>query len=69
VVHDQKRGLVLEVAFEGLQRSNRHKSGIAMRFPRINRLRWDKPPEDADRLERLIAMLEPDEELTPLPEI
>ena len=69
VVHDQKRGLVLEVAFEGLQRSNRHKSGIAMRFPRINRLRWDKPPEDADRLERLVAMLEPDEELTPLPEI
>ena len=40
-----------------------------MRFPRINRLRWDKPAGDADRLERLIAMLEPDEELTPLPEI
>jgi DNA ligase 1 len=69
VVHDQKRGLVLEVAFEGLQRSNRHKSGIAMRFPRINRLRWDKPPGEADRLERLIAMLEPDQELTPLPDI
>ena len=69
VVHDQKRGLVLEVAFEGLQRSTRHKSGIAMRFPRINRLRWDKPPGEADRLERLIAMLEADEELTPLSEI
>ena len=36
-------GLVLEVAFEGLQRSTRHKSGVAMRFPRINRIRWDKP--------------------------
>ena len=33
-------GLVLEVAFEGLQRSTRHKSGVAMRFPRINRIRW-----------------------------
>jgi DNA ligase 1 len=66
VVHDQERGLVLEVAFEGLQRSTRHKSGIAMRFPRINRLRWDKPPKEADRLDRLIAMLEPDQELPPI---
>ena len=49
--------LVLEVAFEGLQRSARHKSGIAMRFPRINRIRWDKPAEEADRLETLEAML------------
>jgi DNA ligase-1 len=48
---------VLEVAFEGLQRSTRHKSGLAMRFPRINRLRWDKPPGEADRLERLEAMI------------
>ena len=66
VVHDPERGLVLEVAFEGLQRSTRHKSGIAMRFPRINRLRWDKPPGEADRLDRLLAMLEPDEELRPI---
>ncbi len=51
-------GLVLEVAFEGLQRSTRHKSGLAMRFPRINRLRWDKPPGEADRLETLERMLE-----------
>jgi len=49
---------VLEVAFEGLQRSTRHKSGLAMRFPRISRLRWDKPPGDADRLETLERMLE-----------
>ncbi|MEX0956935.1 MAG: cisplatin damage response ATP-dependent DNA ligase [Rhizobiaceae bacterium] len=50
-------GLVLEVAFEGLNRSTRHKSGVAMRFPRISRLRWDKPAGEADRLETLAAML------------
>ncbi|MEL6284873.1 MAG: cisplatin damage response ATP-dependent DNA ligase, partial [Pseudomonadota bacterium] len=53
-------GLVFEVAFEGLQRSPRHKSGIAMRFPRINRIRWDKPSSEADRLETLTAMLPPE---------
>ena len=58
VVHETNQGLVLEVAFEGLQRSTRHKSGLAMRFPRINRLRWDKPPGEADRLETLKRMLE-----------
>lgn len=58
VVHDPDKGLVFEVAFEGLQRSTRHKSGIAMRFPRINRLRWDKPPGEADRIETLEHMLE-----------
>ncbi len=57
VVHEPDQGLVLEVAFEGLQRSPRHKSGVAMRFPRINRLRWDKPPREADRLETLEKML------------
>jgi DNA ligase-1 len=57
VVHDREQGLVFEVAFEGLQRSTRHKSGLAMRFPRISRLRWDKPPRDADRLETLEAIL------------
>jgi DNA ligase-1 len=59
VVHEADRGLVLEVAFEGLQRSTRHKSGLAMRFPRISRLRWDKPPGEADRLEALERMLPP----------
>jgi DNA ligase-1 len=58
VTHGRDEGLVFEVAFEGLQRSTRHKSGIAMRFPRINRLRWDKPPRDADRLETLQALLD-----------
>jgi DNA ligase-1 len=57
IVHEPDRGLVLEVAFEGLQQSTRHKSGLAMRFPRINRLRWDKPPREADRLETLQRML------------
>ena len=57
VVHEPNQGLVLEVAFEGLQRSTRHKSGVAMRFPRISRLRWDKPPGEADRLERLETMI------------
>jgi DNA ligase-1 len=61
VVHEPNQGLVLEVAFEGLQRSPRHKSGIAMRFPRISRLRWDKPPRDADRLETLEKLLKSDE--------
>jgi DNA ligase 1 len=54
-------GLVFEVAFEGLQRSTRHKSGVAMRFPRINRIRWDKPPGEADELatlERMLAQME-----------
>lgn len=58
VVHERDRGLVFEVAFEGLQRSARHRSGIAMRFPRISRLRFDKQPSDADRLETLLHMLE-----------
>lgn len=49
--------LVLEIAFEGLQRSARHKSGVAMRFPRIARIRWDKPAAEADRLEALEALL------------
>ncbi len=51
-------GFVLEVAFEGINRSTRHKSGVAMRFPRISRLRMDKLPRDADRLSTLTAMVE-----------
>ena len=43
--------LVLEVAFDSVHRSTRHKSGVAMRFPRIHRIRWDKPAAEADRLE------------------
>src|SRR5690606_34071863 len=46
-------GLVLEILFDDVQRSSRHKSGVAMRFPRIARIRWDKPAAEADRLEQL----------------
>ena len=60
---EPQHGLVLEVAFEGLNRSKRHKSGVAMRFPRISRLRWDKPPIEADRPETLEAMLRDDQPL------
>ncbi|SIQ16305.1 DNA ligase-1 [Paracoccus thiocyanatus] len=49
--------LVVEVAFEGLNRSARHRSGVAMRFPRISRIRWDKPAAEADHLATLEAML------------
>ena len=55
---DRDFGLVLEVAFEGLQRSTRHRSGVAMRFPRISRIRWDKPAREADELETLERLLQ-----------
>jgi DNA ligase-1 len=45
--------LVLEVAFDSVHRSTRHKSGIALRFPRIHRIRWDKPAAEADAVETL----------------
>ena len=54
---DREKGLVLEIAFEGLQRSSRHRSGVAMRFPRISRIRWDKPSGEADGLEALERIL------------
>ena len=49
---------VFELAFEGIARSPRHKSGLAVRFPRIARWRTDKTPEQADRLEEILALLE-----------
>ena len=49
--------LVLEIAFDAIQDSKRHKSGIAMRFPRVSRVRWDKPAEEADTLETLKALI------------
>jgi DNA ligase 1 len=45
--------LVLEIAFDSVHRSSRHKSGLAMRFPRIHRIRWDKPAAEADTVETL----------------
>ena len=55
--------LVLEVAFDAVFRSTRHKSGIAMRFPRVHRIRWDKPAAEADTLatvQKLVVGLEPE---------
>ena len=49
--------LVLEVAFDAIQESARHKSGIAMRFPRISRIRWDKPAGEADTLLTLKSLI------------
>ena len=57
-VREVERGLVLEVAFDAAQLSQRHKSGVALRFPRVARLRWDKPFEEADRLETLMGLIE-----------
>jgi DNA ligase-1 len=56
-VREVSRGLVLEVAFDGAQLSSRHKSGVALRFPRISRLRRDKPPAEADRLEDVLRLV------------
>jgi DNA ligase-1 len=51
-------GLVLEIAFEGLNRSARHKSGVAMRFPRVSRIRWDKPAREANTLGDVMDLLD-----------
>ena len=56
-VREVERALVLEVEFDAAQYSPRHKSGVALRFPRIARLRRDKPAAEADRLETLVAMI------------
>jgi DNA ligase-1 len=56
-VRSVEPGQVFEIAFEGIAASSRHKSGIAMRFPRIRRWRRDKLAQDADRIETLRALL------------
>jgi len=56
-VREVEKGLVLEVAFDSIHKSSRHKSGLAMRFPRISRIRIDKPAAEADRLSTLEAMV------------
>ncbi|WP_158742817.1 cisplatin damage response ATP-dependent DNA ligase [Acidisphaera sp. L21] len=57
-VREVERGMVMEIAFDAAQRSNRHKSGVALRFPRVARLRWDKPAAEADKLETLMNTIE-----------
>lgn len=55
-VREVKKSLVLEVKFDSIHASKRHKSGLAMRFPRISRIRQDKPADEADRIETLLAL-------------
>jgi len=57
-VREVEKALVLEVAFDAAQLSGRHRSGVALRFPRIARIRADKPAAEADRLEGLMALVE-----------
>ena len=56
-VRETDKSLVLEVAFDSVHESKRHKSGLAMRFPRISRIRTDKPAHEADKLETLRALI------------
>lgn len=56
-VREVKKELVFEVAFDSAQESTRHKSGVALRFPRINRLRWDKPAQEADTLDNVRMLI------------
>jgi DNA ligase-1 len=56
-VREVAPGLVLEIAFDSVHRSNRHRSGVAMRFPRVHRIRWDKPFREADTLENLEKLI------------
>lgn len=57
-VREVEKSLVLEIAFDAAQLSNRHKSGVALRFPRVARIRTDKPADEADRLEALMRLIE-----------
>ena len=57
-VRSVKPSLVFELGFEGINRSPRHKSGIAVRFPRMLRIRSDKPIHEADTLQTLEALLD-----------
>ncbi len=56
-VRETDRSLVFEVAFDSAHESKRHKSGLAMRFPRVHRVRWDKPAHEADRIAALRALV------------
>jgi DNA ligase-1 len=56
-VREVEQKLVLEIAFDGIARSSRHKSGLAMRFPRINRIRTDKPAAEADTVDNLLRFV------------
>ncbi len=57
-VKEVKKALVIEVAFDAVHPSTRHKSGIALRFPRFHRIRWDKPAQEADSLATVKALID-----------
>lgn len=57
-VREVEKALVVEVAFDAVHPSNRHKSGIALRFPRFHRIRWDKPAQEADTLDFVKSLIE-----------
>ncbi|MEW9798543.1 cisplatin damage response ATP-dependent DNA ligase [Alteromonas sp. CYL-A6] len=57
-VREVQKALVVEVAFDAVHPSRRHKSGVALRFPRIHRIRWDKPAAEADTLDTLKSLIE-----------
>jgi len=57
-VQEVKKELVFEVAFDSAHESKRHKSGYALRFPRIHRIRWDKPASEANRIEDVANLVE-----------
>ena len=56
-VREVEKSLVLEVAFDSIHGSSRHKSGLAMRFPRVSRIRTDKPASEADTIASLLALV------------
>ena len=56
-VQEVEKDLVFEIAFDAAQESPRHKSGYALRFPRIHRIRWDKPALEADKLSSLVKLV------------
>ena len=56
-VLEVRKALVFEVAFDSIGESTRHKSGVAMRFPRISRIRWDKPAGEADTVANLRLLM------------
>jgi len=57
-VRELEKSLVVELAFDSAHDSPRHKSGVALRFPRINRIRWDKPAGEADTLDTIRSLLD-----------
>jgi len=56
-VREVDKELVFELAFDSAHTSPRHKSGVALRFPRVSRIRWDKPAQQADTLENVMKLV------------